>query len=93
MPRHGRFRRFVLAHRIRLEERFFDSGEKDFEWRLRYRLGTKISLNSYNVERRLVYLILAAELFADPRGGTSDFLPWTFYGIYCNGQHRCHLEQ
>jgi hypothetical protein len=70
--RNGWLRRFVLVHRIRLEERFLDSGEEDFQWRLRYRLGTKISLNTHDVKPRSVYLLLAAEYFADLGSETSE---------------------
>ena len=68
----GWVRRFVLTHRVRLEERFFDSGVEDFEWRFRYRLQTKMALNTYDVEQGSFYVFLAAEWFANLSGASSE---------------------
>jgi hypothetical protein len=61
----GLVRRFVLTHRLRLEERFTESDGWGFAMRIRYRLETKIPLNRYTLEPRSFYLPLAIEFFAD----------------------------
>jgi hypothetical protein len=61
----GLVRRFVLTHRLRVEERFTESDGWSFAVRLRYRLDTKIPLNKYTLEPRAFYLPLAVEFFAD----------------------------
>ena len=38
---------------------------EDFEWRFRYRLQTKMALNTYDVEQGSFYVFLAAEWFAN----------------------------
>jgi len=62
-----RVRRFVLAHRLRLEQRFTtQSGEDDWDYasRARYRMSTKIALNRKELEVGAFYTFLSAELFA-----------------------------
>ncbi len=64
----GNFRRFVLAHRLRYELRFFrESGGSD--WfigsRVRYRISTMIALNREQMEDGAFYITISAELFAD----------------------------
>jgi hypothetical protein len=68
----GLARRVVFTHRLRLEERFTDSDGWEFALRLRYRLDTKIPINKYTVEPGAFYLPLAAELFADLTGETTE---------------------
>jgi hypothetical protein len=63
--REGWVRRFVLAHRFRLEERFLESDGWEFSGRFRYRLQTKIALNRYDLEPGSFFLLLAAEWFAE----------------------------
>jgi hypothetical protein len=41
--------------------------------RLRYRLDTKIPLNTYTLEPGSVYIPLAGELFADLSGDTAEY--------------------
>jgi hypothetical protein len=61
----GHVRRFVLTHRLRLEERFTKSDERVFTMRLRYRLETMIPLNTYTLEPGTFYLPISGEVFAD----------------------------
>ena len=61
-------RRLVFTHRLRLEERFTDSDGWGFATRFRYRLDTKIPINTYTVEPGTFYLPMAAEFFADLTG-------------------------
>jgi hypothetical protein len=61
----GLVRRFVLTHRLRIEERFTELDGWNFAVRLRYRLDTKIPLNKYTLEPRSFYLPLAIEFYAD----------------------------
>jgi hypothetical protein len=63
----GYYRRFVLTHRFRLEQRFFsDSGSSSWSFasRARYRLSTTIALNRKEVEPGAFYTYLSAEFFA-----------------------------
>lgn len=63
----GHFRRFVLAHRFRYEQRFIrDSGSDDwaFGTRGRYRIATSIAINRRQVESGAFYFLTSAELFA-----------------------------
>jgi hypothetical protein len=69
----GLVRRLVFAQRVRLEERFTDSGGWDFALRFRYRLDTKIAINKYTLEPGAFYLPLAAEFFADLTGEATEF--------------------
>jgi hypothetical protein len=64
----GLVRRLVFTHRLRLEERFTDSGGWDFAIRFRYRLDTKIPMNKHTLEPGAVYLPLSAEFFVDLTG-------------------------
>jgi len=61
----GVVRRWVLTHRLRLEERFTEADGWNFAMRLRYRLDTKIPLNKYTLEPGAFYVPLAVEFFAD----------------------------
>jgi hypothetical protein len=61
----GLLRRFVLTHRLKLEERFTHSGDWGLAIRFRYRLATSIPLNTYDLETGSFYVPLAAEFFAD----------------------------
>jgi hypothetical protein len=63
--RTGGFRRWVLVHRLRIEERITESDGWGFAMRLRYRLEIKIPLNKYTLEPKTFYLPLAVEFFAD----------------------------
>ena len=65
-------RRFVLGHRIRLEERFLNGEENEFEWRLRYRLGTRLPLNTHDIEPGTFFLPVSIELFADLGSESSE---------------------
>jgi hypothetical protein len=69
----GRVRRWVLTHRLRLEERLTESDAWAFMLRLRYRLDTKTPLNSYTLEPGCAYIPLAGELFADLSGETAEY--------------------
>ena len=69
----GKVRRWVLTHRLRLEERLTESDTWAFMLRLRYRLDTKIPLNTYTLEPGSVYIPLAGELFADLSGETAGY--------------------
>ena len=44
-------RRFVVSHRLRLEERFNKIEDWEFSLRLRYRIGLAWAINKYSVER------------------------------------------
>ena len=59
----GAVRRFVLQHRLRLEERFRKTEDWDFALRFRYRLSFAIPLNRYTVEAGAFYIPLKAEFF------------------------------
>jgi len=48
--RTGGFRRWVLVHRLRVEERITESDGWGFAMRLRYRLEIKLPLNKYTLE-------------------------------------------
>ena len=61
----GGLRRWMLVHRLRLEERLTESAGWGFAMRLRYRLDTKIPLNKYTLEPGALYVPLAIEFFAD----------------------------
>jgi hypothetical protein len=61
----GVVRRWVLTHRLRLEERFTEADGWSFAMRLRYRLDTKIPLNTYTLETGAFYVPLGFEVFAD----------------------------
>jgi len=61
----GLVRRFVLTHRLRIEERFSSSDGSTFSMRLRYRIDTKIPVNKYTLEPGAFYIPLAYEWFAD----------------------------
>ncbi len=63
--RDGWARRFVLSHRLRLEERFHESQEWRLNSRVRYRVETQIALNSYDIQPGSFFLPLAAEFFVD----------------------------
>jgi hypothetical protein len=63
--RTGGLRRWVLVHRLRIEERITESDGWGFAMRLRYRLEIKIPLNKYTLEPKTFYLPLAVEFFAD----------------------------
>lgn len=63
--RTGGLRRWVLLHRLRLEERITEANGWSFAMRVRYRLDTKIPLNTYTIEPKSFYLPLAIEFFAD----------------------------
>jgi hypothetical protein len=62
---HGPLRRFVLTHRLKLEERFTHAGDWGLAIRFRYRLATSIPLNTHGLETGSFYIPLAAEFFAD----------------------------
>jgi len=53
------------ARRLRLEERVTELDGWVFAMRLRYRLDTKIPLNTYTLEPGAFYVPLAIEFFAD----------------------------
>ena len=64
----GRFRRFVLAQRFRLEQRFTrETGTSswDLDSRARYKLSTAIAINRKDLEPGAFYTYLGGELFAD----------------------------
>ena len=64
----ARFRRFVLAHRFRLEQRSMrqtGTSSWDMNSRARYRMSTAIAINRKELEPGAFYLYLGGELFAD----------------------------
>jgi len=69
----GHVRRFVLTHRLRLEERFSDSDGWTFSMRLRYRIDTKIPVNKYTLEPGAFYIPLAYEWYADVLDEAPEF--------------------
>lgn len=73
----GMLRRFVLTHRLKLEERFTHSGDWGLAIRFRYRLATSIPLNTYDLETGSFYLPLAAEFFADVGEEAPEFFAAT----------------
>jgi hypothetical protein len=70
----GHFRRFVFAHRLRLEERITESDGWDFTLRLRYRLEAKLPLNTHDLKPRTWYVPVAVELFANPQDPAPEVL-------------------
>ncbi len=62
---HGPRRRFMLQHRLRLEERFQEEDDWDMALRARYRLSYSWPINRYTVEPGAYYLPIAAEFYAD----------------------------
>ena len=64
----GLVRRFVLAHRLRLEQRLSrQSGTSSWTMnsRARYRMSTTVAINRKDLEPGAFYLYLGAEFFAD----------------------------
>jgi hypothetical protein len=64
----GRFKRFVLTHRFRLEQRFTrqtGTSSWDMNSRVRYRISTAIAINRKELEPGAFYAYLGGELFAD----------------------------
>lgn len=64
----GRFKRFVLTHRFRLEQRFTrqtGTSSWDMNSRARYRISTAIAINRKELEPGAFYAYLGGELFAD----------------------------
>lgn len=62
---HGPRRRFMLQHRVRLEERFQEQDNWDMTLRARYRLSYSWPLNRYTVEPGAYYVPMAAEFYVD----------------------------
>lgn len=67
----GVLRRFVLSHRLRLEERFQNLDDWNFTMRFRYRLSFSIPINRYTIEPKAFYVPLNAEFFV-PLGDDSE---------------------
>lgn len=64
----GRYKRFVLTHRFRLEQRFSrqtGTSSWDLSSRARYRLSTAIAINRKELEAGAFYVYLGGEVFAD----------------------------
>ena len=73
----GRFRRFVLTHRFRLEQRFSrQSGTSswDTNWRGRYRISTSVAINRKELEPGAFYVYMGGEVFADLDDDHSRFV-------------------
>jgi hypothetical protein len=69
-------REFDLRHRFRLEQRWIrqeDTGEKDFGFRLRYRLASFIPLNRSTIEEGAWYMPLMGEAFTELGGDSPDY--------------------
>ncbi len=74
---HGPWRRFVLMHRLKLEERFSNTTDWGLALRFRYRLSTSIPLNTHDLETRSFFLPLSVELFADVGEEVPEFFAAT----------------
>jgi hypothetical protein len=74
---HGPWRRFVLTHRLKLEERFSHATDWGLALRFRYRLATSIPLNTHDLETRSFFLPLSVELFADVGEEVPEFFAAT----------------
>ena len=74
---HGPWRRFVLTHRFKLEERFSHTTDWGLALRFRYRLATSIPLNTHDLESGSFFLPLSVELFADVGEEAPEFFAAT----------------
>jgi hypothetical protein len=54
---HGPWRRFVLTHRLKLEERFSHATDWGLALRFRYRLATSIPLNTHDLAAGIGYVM------------------------------------
>lgn len=69
-------RELDFRHRFRLEQRWIrqeETGERDFGFRIRYRLATFIPLNRAVIEEKTWYMPLMGEAFADLGGDSPDY--------------------
>jgi len=67
-------RRFVVSHRLRLEERFNKIEDWEFSLRLRYRIGLSWAINKYSVEPGALYAPFSAEFYFPLGEDASGFL-------------------
>jgi hypothetical protein len=73
----GRARRWVLTHRLKLEERFTHTEDWGLAIRFRYRLATSIPLNTHDLETGSFFLPLSVELFANVGKEAPEFFAAT----------------
>ncbi len=64
---HGDWRRILLVHFLRLEERFQNPGDNDYRFalRARYKLGTAFPINARDVHEKVLYVPISVEVFAN----------------------------
>jgi hypothetical protein len=64
---HGNWRRILLVHFLRLEERLQNTGGSDYRFALRgrYKLGTAFPINARDVREKVLYVPISVEVFAN----------------------------